>query len=107
MLLMEEDDLLVLTSVIPKDWISLFEIIEVKNAPSYFGTINYKYEVLKNNELLIQINNQYTHPPRAIEINLPVQIKKIIINEAEQEVNDQKFLVAPSTTEIKLIFLDY
>ncbi|MDD5456794.1 MAG: hypothetical protein PHV30_07155 [Candidatus Margulisbacteria bacterium] len=104
MLFVEENDVLVLTPVIPKDWVSLFEIIEVKNALSYFGNINFKYEVVKNHELTILIENVYDVPPKNIEINLPVKIVSVEINDTVLEINANKFLVSPTTAFIKVTF---
>ncbi|MEK6556868.1 MAG: hypothetical protein AABZ14_01010, partial [Candidatus Margulisiibacteriota bacterium] len=104
LLFYEQEDILVLTPVIPTDWISLFETLEVKHAPSHFGQINFRYEVTRKNELEIQINNVYTRLPKAIEINLPVIIESIQIDNFSQEVNDKKFLTSPSTTNIRVFF---
>ena len=104
MLFMEEQDVLVLTPVIPREWISWFETLSVENGTSYFGTINFSYEVNKENELDITINNQYVKPPKAIEINLPTTIFSIKIDDHIQEVNDTKFLISPLTQKLKVFF---
>ncbi len=104
MLFREENDLLIFTPVIPREWLSVFEILEIKNAPSYFGTVKFSYEVTKHNELEIHIHNQYTKTPTAIEINLPVNILKIDIDDHFQEINDNKFLISPSTNFLRVFF---
>jgi hypothetical protein len=105
MLFLEENDKLILTPVIPKDWLHLFEEIKVKKAPTHFGKIAFKYIVSKEGELDITLDCDFNTPPRAIEINLPVQILKTEINGHEQEINSDRFLVSPDTNKIKVYFV--
>lgn len=104
MLILEEKDKLILTPVIPPDWLHLFEEIKMKKAPTHFGKVSFKYLVTKENELEISLNCEFHTPPKSIEINLPVQILKTEINGCDQEINSKSFLVSPDTNKIKVYF---
>lgn len=107
MLILEENEKLILTPVIPKEWLTLFEEIKIKRAPTHFGKIGFKYQVIKENEMNITLDCDFSKQPQAIEINLPLQIIKVEINGVEQEINSKKFLVSPDTNKIKVFFVSY
>ncbi len=104
LLFFEEKETLVLTPVIPKEWISLYEKIEVHQAPSYFGIIDFTYEVTHTNEIKITLMNQFSTLPLQIEINLPVFIESIQIGEDIQVINQHRFIISPTTEHVRVFF---
>ncbi len=100
MLILEEPEKLVLTPVIPKEWISLFEIVKVKNAPTHFGEVSFKYEVIEEGTIEISLDCSFKVVPKTIEINFPMNIKRFAIADCSQDVNGKSFLVSPDTKRI-------
>mgnify|MGYP001044243408 CR=1 FL=1 len=85
MLFFEEGGTLVITPIIPQRWIEPGEIIEVKNAPSYFGEINFKIESTYK-MVVLDLDNHYIKSPEYIEFSLPVRIRKIRIDGKERKI---------------------
>ena len=103
MLFMEEGDNLILFSVIPKDWLSLFETIKVEKAPSYFGLINFSLEVCRPQEYILTLNNHYRETPKAIEVNLPILIDSIECDGHFQSIGSNRFQLTATTKRVRII----
>ncbi len=93
LLFYEEGDRLVFFPVIPQHWTESPDAIRVQNAPSHFGTFDFS---LSNNSGVLEftMTGQLSHPPRILEINMPMKIEKIIAGGEERRVLDRKFEVA-------------
>jgi len=92
LLFYEEGDRLVFFPVIPQHWTESPDAIRVQNAPSHFGTFDFS---LSNNSGVIEftMTGQLSHPPRILEINMPMKIEKIVLNGEERRILDRKFEV--------------
>lgn len=85
MLLMEEDNALIITPVVPKAWYAPGETISVSKAPTYFGNINYSIKADKNKTFTLTLANNYTEQPRCIEWNLPFTILEATVDGKKAE----------------------
>jgi hypothetical protein len=76
MLFMEENHRLVITPVMPLAWLKMKEDIVVKQAPTYFGELNYTIEFNSPHELFLSLKLNFETKPKFIEWSLPKKIKK-------------------------------
>lgn len=83
MLLREDNDKLVLLSCVPDNWLENGKIIEIKNAPTYFGNISFKVVSFKTKGYLKIFLDAKTPPPKGYV--LMVANKKIEISPDTKE----------------------
>lgn len=66
----EYDDQLIIGSGIPSDWIVPGNKIEISDAPTYFGRLNYKITIDKKGKINLDLTLRKT-PPKGILLALP------------------------------------
>lgn len=93
-LFFEEGENLILTPSLKDDWIKEGNIIEIQNAPSYFGKISFKLQIRQNSALLI-FNSSFQQKPKMIEFNFPKDIKSAKIKEKEISTEKNKIILPP------------
>jgi len=70
MLIREEDDCLHLLSAISPAWTKENEMIQVENAPTYFGIVNFRLKI-KNDGALLDFEANFRNKPRKIYLHIP------------------------------------
>ena len=101
-ILREKDNKLILFSAIPKEWLDDGEIIELKNASTYFGSIDIKLESHVQNKYLELSINTKTPPAGGYEINLPIDnIEKVDAN-AQVKITNSSLTLSKEATEVKI-----
>lgn len=73
-LLFEENDHLVLTPILPDDWVFETASIQVKRAATYFGDVDFTLAFGDHNATLV-LNGKWREPPSYIEWHLPITIR--------------------------------
>ncbi len=71
MLVREEGNQLHLLSVVSPSWIGKGNTIAVRQAPTWFGPIDFTLDQPQEGEAVLRINAAFTTPPRAIVVHLP------------------------------------
>lgn len=101
MLLREKADKLILLSCIPDSWLDDGKVIEVKDAPTYFGKISFKLEShLSKGYLKLSINTK-TPPNNGYILRLDKKINKIKIDgKVKAEFTDDKITIPKQAKEI-------
>lgn len=84
MLLREDNDKLILLSCVPENWLDDGKIIEIEDAPTYFGNVSFKVVSFKGRGYLKISLDAKTPPPKGYvltvlnkKVEIPPQIKKI------------------------------
>ncbi len=106
MLLREENEKLVLLSCIPQSWFEDGKIIEVKNAPTYFGEISFCLKsYLKKGFLELEINPKNTSPEGYL-LKLPFKeaIKRVTVDDREWNDFKEKEVNLPAAAKKVLIY---
>ncbi|MBN2191091.1 MAG: hypothetical protein JW728_07780, partial [Candidatus Aureabacteria bacterium] len=107
MLLREENGSLLLLSCVPEKWFDDGKVIEIENAPTYFGNVNFKVEsFIKDGFIKISFNNN--SPPEAgyvICSPLKKKISGVTVNGVPLKgVLTEKITVPPETREVKIYY---
>ncbi len=76
LLLFEEDNHLVLTPVLPSEWVAENNVIKVENAATYFGNVSFTIAFGDHNATLV-LNAEWRNAPEYIEWNLPFTPREI------------------------------
>ncbi len=97
MIFYERGNRLVFFSVIPHHWLDLNNSLEIKNAYSHFGSFEMSLKTSLENIEFTFISNFFRNP-KEIEINLPIPIERIRINNIEKVIN-QKTITLPFQKE--------
>lgn len=91
MLLREEGGKLILLSCIPESWLDDGKIIEVKNAPTYFGKVSFKVISFRDKGYLKLTIDAKTPPPDGYfiyspfkKVFIPKDVKETIINLSDE-----------------------
>lgn len=84
MLLREDNDKLILLSCVPENWLDDGKIIEIEDAPTYFGNVSFKVVSFKGRGYLKISLDAKTPPPKGYvltvlnkKVEIPPQIKEI------------------------------
>jgi len=92
MLLQEEGDQLLIAHAIPRQWLENGNKIEVKNAPTYFGTLSYAIQSdIAKNQIDFSLTPPAKNPPKSIRIALRHPQKLPIKNVTCDEKINLKF----------------
>ncbi len=68
----EPDQALVIGAGLKSDWITAEEGVAVRRLPTYYGTLNYTAQILKDNGLAIRLSGDVVVPPGKIVIRSPL-----------------------------------
>ncbi len=74
MLLLEEEDRLVITPVLPEDWTIETSVIKVEEAPTYFGNVSFTIAFGERTGTLV-LDGDWRAAPASIEWNLPFALR--------------------------------
>ncbi len=85
MLLREDGNKLVLLSCVPEAWLDDGKVIEVKNAPTYFGRIGFRVQSFRNKGFLKLTLDAATPPPEGYV--LTVGKKKVAVPASTKEID--------------------
>jgi hypothetical protein len=72
-LLYEEDDHLVLTPVLPEEWVFETASVKVERAATYFGDVDFTLAFGERNATLV-LKGKWREPPAHVEWNLPMTL---------------------------------
>jgi hypothetical protein len=109
MLLQEDGDKLLIAHAAPRQWFENGKKIEVKNAPTYFGTLSYAIQSdIAKNQIEVSLTPPAKNPPKSIRIALRHPQKLPIKNVTCDEKMNLKFegeyvSVENSNTPLKFI----
>lgn len=104
MLFFEEEDRLVLTPCIPHEWTHKGKRIIVKNAPTYFGGLNFTIS-FEEDAAVLSLETDFKRTPEKIEWNLPVACDKMEVDGVMQELKGEKRMYIEGTAkEIRVWF---
>ena len=101
-LLREKDDKLILFSAIPKEWLDDGKIIELKNAATYFGSIDIKLESHTRDKYLKLTINTKTPPGGGYEVNFPIDNIDKVDADAEVKFTSSSLSLSKEATEAKI-----
>jgi hypothetical protein len=101
-LLREKDDRLILFSAIPQEWLDNGEIIELKNAATYFGAIDIKLESHAQDKYLLLTINSKTPPAGGYEVLLPIDNIDKVDADAEVKITNSSLVLSKEATEAKI-----
>jgi hypothetical protein len=76
LLLFEEDDHLVITAALPREWAAESNVIKVEDAPTYFGNVGYTLAFGERNATLV-LNADWRTAPEYVEWNLPITPREV------------------------------
>ena len=99
MFFFEEDNNLVLTPVLPEQWLEEGGEIAISQAPSYFGTIAFNVKS-EHGRLLLELNNQWHHKPGHIEFNIPIKVKAALIDGKPVEKPSQRLILPANAHKV-------
>jgi len=71
MMLREEGDRLHLFSALSPEWIGAGKSIQISNAPSAFGKMDFSLESTDEGHAVVQLQSSFTHPPAEIVLHIP------------------------------------
>lgn len=103
MLFMEENNRLIITPVLPLNWLKKKEKITVRQAPTYFGVLEYTIEINSPKELILNLKTDFDKKPKFIEWNLPVKIKKALVDGKPVPADGKKIVISPSAKKIQVV----
>lgn len=103
MLFMEEGHRLVITPVMPLSWLKKKDKIVVKQAPTYFGELNYTIEINSPRELVLNLRGKFENKPKFIEWSLPKKIKKATIDGKPALPDGTKIIFSPTAKKIQIV----
>ncbi len=95
----EEGDTLVITPVTFRRWFENGSTIQVKNARSYFGLLNFLIESHAD-FVRLQMDNHYWRPPKTIEFSTPFAIERTDQTEKVRLVNSRMIRFPSEIKEI-------
>ncbi|MBI5302842.1 MAG: hypothetical protein HY868_11960 [Chloroflexi bacterium] len=75
-LLFEEDKHLVITPALPEDWTAEMNVIQVRDAPTYFGNVSFTIAFGERTATLV-VNAVWRDAPEYIEWNLPFTLREV------------------------------
>ncbi len=75
-LLLEEDDHLVITPILPAEWTAEMNVIKVEDAPTYFGNVSYTIAFGERTATLVLNGDWRDETLRYIEWNLPFPLRE-------------------------------
>lgn len=102
-LFLEENNNLIITPVLPKDWAKAGNKIKLDQAPSYFGLINYEIEFKTKKDVVLRLKNKFEKLPEKIEWNLPFKIKSAAADGKKIEFNGTQVVFSPKVKEVKIV----
>lgn len=103
MLFLEENKRLVITPVIPLSWLKKKEKIVVRQAPTYFGQLDFTVDIDTPNDLTLNLKTKFENKPKFIEWSLPKKIKKAWVDGKPVTPDVNKIVCSPSSKKIKVM----
>lgn len=88
--LFEEGNSLVLTPVLPEEWLAEGNVVRVEDAPTYFGRMSFSL-AFSEGEATLELETDFRRPPERIELNLPIEIESASPRDAEIEGKVTRF----------------
>lgn len=101
LLFFEEGDVLVLTPLLPEDWIRENQEISAVRCPSYFGEVGFRLQ-FSNNSAILNLNCDFRSLPRLIEFNLPFAIEEARVDGEIFEALEKRVVFPPQAKEVKI-----
>ncbi len=74
-LLLEEEEHLIITPILPEDWTFETSVIKVEDAPTYFGNVSFTIAFGERTGTLV-VNGDWRTAPAYIEWNLPFPVRE-------------------------------
>jgi hypothetical protein len=107
MLIREEDDNLHLLSAISPEWVKAGSIIEVKDAPTNFGMINFEIK-FSDKYADVKFKNNFKSELKKIILTLPwfLDVTKVSVSGEPVRILENKVTLDPNVNEVKIYFSD-
>jgi hypothetical protein len=104
MLVREEGDQLHLLSVVSPEWMGKDKTIEVNQAPTYFGNVQFKFEQTAENEAMLHLEAKFTTAPAKIVLHRPwfVESETATVDGVKYQERDGKIEIPSGAREIRL-----
>jgi hypothetical protein len=99
LLLFEEDDTLVLTPILPREWVWEGARIEVTRAPTYFGPVDFRIDV-RGDEMELNLQPRFRSKPERLEWHLPFEIETAEADAGPVEVRQNVLLLQPDARQV-------
>lgn len=98
MLVREHEGNLHLCSVLSPSWVREGKQIEVQDAPTHFGNINFTVE-FKKNQAVVKLTPQFHHPPQHIIFHIPwfARVQEVTADGQKIQVEDQRIKLDPQS----------
>lgn len=104
LLFYEDGDTLVLTPMVPPEWLLDGKSVSVKNAPSHFGRIGFRLEG-RTGRAILTLDNQYLHTPKRVTFCLPRPARFVSVDGQEAEMHTADHVdLPPKTTRVEVGF---
>ena len=92
MIYYEEKDTIVLFPVIPHHWLDMDNQITIRNGKTRFGSFSLNLQ--SASEFIdLDFHPQFHNPPKHIEINFPVKIEKVRINDTDLVMQNKQLIL--------------
>jgi hypothetical protein len=98
----EEKDRLILTPVLPEQWLKRGAHIAISEAPSEFGKISFEIEVGEHKKIVLRLNAKFSTPPADIEWNLPFDIKHAKVDGKRAGFSGKRIYFSPAASEVEV-----
>ncbi|MCB1152191.1 hypothetical protein KDL45_00980 [bacterium] len=100
-LLMENEDILVITPLLPREWTAWGQRVVVRSAPTHYGAVSFVIE-MRDNEIVLNMAPEYRHAPRKLEWRLPMSVREALVDGQMTAVNGHRMQVPAGTKEIRV-----
>lgn len=99
LLFFEEEDRLVFTPSLPRDWTRDGAVIHVERAPSYFGEVSFRIE-FRGDEVEMVLGNSFRTRPSTCEWNLPFEVNKAEADGRAAEIRGGRLFFPAETQRV-------
>ncbi len=103
-LLFEEQDHLVITPALPEDWTTEMNVIQVEDAPTYFGTVNYTIAFGERTGTLVVNGAWRDDTLKYIEWHLPFAVRQAGTEIGDAEINGKTVRLARDARRVVVMW---
>ncbi len=101
MLIMEQEDTLIITPLIPESWLDWGKRVVVREAPTHFGPVTYSIEC-RQSEIILTIHTYFRNAPRFLRWDLPFVVYEALVDDKAVTVNGDSIQVAGGAAVIRI-----
>ena len=101
LLLFEEDDRIVLTPILPREWTWKGAVIQVEQAPTYFGPMDFRIE-FHGGDVSLEIQERFRKAPACFEWNFPFEIQRAEGDAGPVEIRGNVLFLSSKTHKVQV-----